>query len=450
MTLQKQGRTGGRTHLTLVLLALIYVFSFIDRNVIAIVLEPIKQEFGVSDTLMGFVSGLAFALLYAGLSLPLGRMADRGANRKNMIAFCCGLWSLATMACGTVTHFWQLLLARMSVAVGEAGGMAPSVSMVSDLYPPERRSVAMSILMLGPHLGLLAAMVAGGWIAQEWGWRAVFLFFGLPGLFLAGLLFLFSRDPGQGVFDRSEGEQVLSKQSAPSFVASFLEIIRVRAFLWVCLASGVAGLTGYGFGIWAPTFMMRQFDLSMAHSGLIFGLISGVMAALGSIGSAVVCDRLTQKDCRWQVRLPLIGVLLSLPFALAFLLWPAEQAVFLGGITVPVAVFFVAGFSFFNSWWPTLSYAAASHLMTSRQRATAAAILNLSVTLLGAGLGPLLVGVLSDVFAGYFPGEGLKYALSATLMLLLVTAAFYVLALTPYGKRIKQLNAAESRVAEAA
>lgn len=168
-----------RTHTTLVLLALVYVFSFIDRNVIAIVMEPIKQEFGASDTMMGLMSGLAFAVLYAGLSLPLGRMADRGVNRRNIIATCCGLWSLATMACGMAQQFWQLMLSRMTVAVGEAGGMAPSVSMVSDLYPPQRRSLAISIMMLGPHIGLLAAMVAGGWIAQEYGWRTVFLWFGV-------------------------------------------------------------------------------------------------------------------------------------------------------------------------------------------------------------------------------------------------------------------------------
>ncbi|MFK0570366.1 MFS transporter [Endozoicomonas sp.] len=128
---ENPARRPWRTHITLILLALIYVFSFIDRNVIAIVLEPIKQEFGASDTMMGLISGLAFAILYGGLSLPLGRMADQGADRRNMIAICCALWSVATMACGMVSHFWQLFLARMSVAVGEAGGMAPSVSMVS-------------------------------------------------------------------------------------------------------------------------------------------------------------------------------------------------------------------------------------------------------------------------------------------------------------------------------
>ncbi|MAD44321.1 MAG: MFS transporter, partial [Oceanospirillaceae bacterium] len=423
-----------RTHTTLVLLALVYVFSFIDRNVIAIVMEPIKQEFGASDTMMGLMSGLAFAVLYAGLSLPLGRMADRGVNRRNIIATCCGLWSLATMACGMAQQFWQLMLSRMTVAVGEAGGMAPSVSMVSDLYPPQRRSLAISIMMLGPHIGLLAAMVAGGWIAQEYGWRTVFLWFGAPGVVLALLLFLFTRDPGRGVYDQKAATLADEKQA--SFFSQFSEIMQVKGFLYVCMACAIAGLAGYGYGIWAPTFMVRSFDMTLAQAGLMFGIASGLFAAVGSIMSAVYCDRLTRIDSRWQIRLPLIGILISLPLGIGFMLWPADAYWQVGELKVPHAILFAAGFSFFNSWWPTLSYAAVSHLMTSRQRATGAAILNLFVTLFGAGLGPLIAGSLSDIFTSLMGSDGLRYALVMTLTLLVFSAFFYVQALTPYKERM--------------
>lgn len=434
-----------RTHVTLILLSLVYVFSFIDRNVIAIVLEPIKQEFGASDTLMGLMSGLAFAVLYAGLSLPLGRMADRGVNRRNMIAICCGLWSFATMACGMAQHFWQLMLSRMTVAIGEAGGMAPSVSMVSDLYPPHRRSLAISILMLGPHIGLLAAMVAGGWMAQEWGWRAVFIWFGAPGLVLALLLFLLSKDPGRGVYDSAAAKSAPKVQGR--FVTEFVAIIQVKGFLWVCLACAVAGLAGYGYGIWAPTFMVRHFEMSLAQAGLTFGLASGIFAAAGSIISALYCDKLTRQDSRWQIKLPLIGVLLSLPLGIGFLLWPAEAYWLVGDFKVPQAILFAAGFSFFNSWWPTLSYAAVSHLMTSHQRASGAAILNLFVTLFGAGLGPLVAGSLSDGFTQLLGSDGLKYALVATLSLLIFCAFFYYRALAPYHARMQELRVDASATA---
>ena len=429
-----------RTHSTLVLLALVYVFSFIDRNVIAIVLQPIKEEFGASDTLMGLLTGLAFAILYAGLSLPLGRMVDRGANRRNIIAVCCGLWSVATMACGMVNHFWQLMLARMSVAIGEAGGMAPSISMVSDLYPPQRRSLAISVLMLGPHIGLLAAMVAGGYIAQEYGWRSVFLWFGAPGVVLALLLFMVSKDPGHGVYDRQSEKATQASTPQTPFLKQMAEILKVKGFLWIAFACAMAGMAGYGYGIWVPTFMVRNYDMSLAHAGISFGLAGGIFAAAGSIFSGLYCDKLAKKDPSWQVRLPMIGILISLPMGVAFMLWPADAFWILGSVKVPHAIVFAALFSFFNSWWASLSYAAVSHLMTSRQRATGAATLNLFLTMFGAGFGPLLTGTLSDVFAINFGDDGLKLALVATLMLLFISAYCYFKAAKPYNARLQELG----------
>ncbi|WP_067517035.1 spinster family MFS transporter [Endozoicomonas ascidiicola] len=438
-------RPAWRTHLTLVLLALIYVFSFIDRNVIAIVLEPIKQEFGASDTMMGLISGLAFAILYGGLSLPLGRLADQGADRRNMIAICCSLWSLATMACGMVGQFWQLFIARMSVAVGEAGGMAPSVSMVSDLYPKERRSLAISVLMMGPHIGVLAAMVLGGWIAQEFGWRYVFIIFGAPGIVLALALRLIARDPGRGGVNNPQSQAAALNNEENAHKTPFIEqlkiICRIPGFLPISLGAAAAGMAGYSFGIWTPTFMVRNWDMSLAQAGLIFGLSSGVLAVIGSTFSGWYCDRLTKKDVRWQVRLPLIGLLISLPFALAFLLWPAEKSFSLGGYLLPQAIIFAALFSFFNSWWPTLTYAAISHVTTDRQRATGAAVLNLLITLFGAGLGPLTTGILSDQLSGTFGDDGLKYALACTtLVLFTLSVVFYKLALKPYKQRMADLQ----------
>ena len=334
------------------------------------------------------------------------------------------------MACGMVQQFWQLLIARMSVAVGEAGGMAPSVSMVSDLYPKERRSLVISILLLGPHLGLLAAMVLGGWIAQEYGWRYVFYVFGAPGVVLALLLWLIGRDP-RG-----------SKAVAPvtqSFVAQMSELLKIPGFLPLCSACAVAGMAGYGYGIWAPTFMVRNWQMSLAEAGLIFGIVSGVLAVLGSLFSALLCDHLSRQDSRWQIRLPLLGVLLGLPCGIAFLLWPKAAWWSIGGIAVPHAMAFAAAFSFFSSWWPTLSYAAVSHLTGDSQRATGAAVLNLFITLFGAGLGPLLTGLLSDVFAHTQGENGLRYGLAVTLATLLLSVLFYALAVAPYRRRMQAL-----------
>ncbi|MDN3653799.1 MFS transporter [Thalassotalea ponticola] len=434
---QTEPRVNWRTHFTLLLLALIYVFSFIDRNVIAIVMEPIRQEFGVSDSVMGFLSGLAFASLYALISLPMGQLADKGVNRRNIIAICCSLWSLATVACGAVAQFWQLVIARMTVAVGEAGGMAPSVSMVSDLYPKNRRSLAISVMMLGPHIGLLAAMVAGGYIAQEYGWRYVFYIFGAPGLLLAALLWLFTKDPRQ---QRQQAAPVKTAEDSLSLVKRLGLIIKIPGMFWLCTASGFAGLAGYGFGIWVPSFMVRHWDISLTIAGLSFGLASGVFAAVGSIFSGWYCDKRSQSDKRWQLWLPIIGIVISFPFGLAFLFSPADAMWQIGSIAVPSAMLFVVFFSFFNSWWPTLSYAAVSHLTTDKQRATGAAVLNLFVTLCGAGIGPFLTGVLSDVFSSHGEAQGLAIGLAITLCFFLVAAACYALGVNGYARRVTQLQ----------
>jgi MFS family permease len=421
------------------LLAMIYIFSYIDRNLIAIVLEPIKQEFGVSDTVMGAVSGLAFAVLYSAFSFPLSRMADTGTNRRNIIAVCCGLWSIATVASGLVTQFWQFVVARMTVAIGEAGGTSPSISMVSDLYPPEKRSFAISLYMIGPNVGLLAAMALGGWIAQEHGWRSVFIYFGAPGLLLALLLYIFGRDPGLGIFD-TPAESKARKQPQGKFFNDLREIIKIKGFLLICMGTAVAGMVGYGYAIWVPTFMVRNFDMPLSQAGLTFGIASGVFATFGTIFSGYFCDKLTRKDSRWQLRMPAIGVLISIPLGFAFVLWPTDAFWQLGSIKVPHAILFAAGFSFFNCWWPTLSYAAISHLVTSRQRATSMAVLGLFLTFFGAGIGPLLTGTLSDVFSAGSDGEGLLTALLIMLSLLTLSSWFYYRATSPYQQHISELQ----------
>ncbi|MDG1921856.1 MAG: MFS transporter [Glaciecola sp.] len=420
-----------RTRITLFLLALIYVFSYIDRNLIAIVIEPIKQEFGVSDTVMGAVSGLAFAVLYSVFSFPLSRLADSGVNRKSIVAVCCGLWSLATMASGMVGQFWQFVIFRMTVAIGEAGGTSPSISMVSDLYPPHKRSFAISLYMLGPHIGLLAAMALGGWIAQEFGWRAVFIFFGAPGIVIALLLYVFGRDPGMGVYD-TEAEKQVRLQPQGKFFNDLRDIIKIKGFLYICMGTAVAGMVGYGYGIWAPTFMVRNFDMTLAHAGLSFGLASGVFAAVGSMFSGYYCDKLCRTNTRWQLRMPVIGVLLSIPFGYGFLFWPADAIWQLGSVKIPHAIIFAAGFSFFNSWWPTLAFAAVSKLVNSKQRATSIAMLALFLTLFGAGIGPLLTGTFSDLFSQTDAGEGLQYAILLMLIMLVLSALFYHKAIAPY------------------
>jgi MFS family permease len=423
-----------RSHLSLALLALVYIFSFIDRQVLSILIEPIKREFGASDTHMGLLSGLAFGVLYAVLGVPVGRLADR-RDRRTIVAVCCGLWSLATLACGLATQFWQLLLARMSVAVGEAGGMAPSISIVSDLYPKHRRSMAISLFMMGPHFGALLGLALGGWIAQHHGWRATFLWFGTPGIVLGLLVWLLVREPRRGQYDGAMGPAV-----AEPMLRQVGRLLGLPAFRHLALACGIAGVAGYGYGIWSPSFLVRSHGMDIAHAGLLYGVASGIGAIAGAVFCGWLCDRLVQRDMRWQLGLPLTGVALSLPLALGFFLWPAGGHWMLGELRVPHAMAFALGFAFFASWWPPLSYSAVSHMVSPAERSLAAALLNFFITLFGVGAGPLVTGSLSDALTPLYGSEGLRYALVGAVSLLVPTLLFMALAIEPYRQRVCHLG----------
>jgi predicted MFS family arabinose efflux permease len=427
-----------RTHLSLALLALVYIFSVIDRQIIAILMEPIKNEFGASDTQMGLLSGLAFGLFYAALGVPVGKLSDK-YNRRMIVAVCCSLWSLATVACGFAGQFWQLLLSRMSVAIGEAGGMAPSISLVSDLYPPKQRSTVISLFMTGPNLAVVIGLSLGGWIAQQYGWRATFLFFGVPGIVLGLLVWWLVKEPIRGGFDQPV---VQSEPLAPaeSLWKQIYRLLQIPAFRRVAFACGIAGLAGYAYGVWTPSFLVRTHGLSLAHAGLMFGFASGFGALVGGLFSGWLCDRLVQRDVRWQVGLPMLGVLISLPCAVAFLLWPAEGYWAWAGLKIPHAMAFSIAFGFFGSWWPSLSYSAISHMVRSSERGVAAALLNFFITLFGIGVGPLLTGVISDLLTPSLGAQALRWSLVAVMLLLIPTALLLGMSLKAYRQQWNLMN----------
>ena len=436
-----------RTHLSLALLALVYIFSVIDRQVIAILIQPIKTEFGATDTQMGLLSGLAFGLFYAALGVPVGKLADR-YNRSLIVAVCCSLWSVATLACGLATQFWQLFLARLSVAIGEAGGMAPSISVVSDLYPPRQRSMVISLFMTGPHLAVVIGLALGGWIAQQYGWRATFIFFGAPGIVLGLLVWLFVKEPVRGGFDAplppvtpaANATTTDKPVATESLWRQVLRLMTIPAFRWVGLACGMAGLAGYAYGVWTPSFLVRTHGLSLAHAGLMFGVASGFGALAGGLSSGWLCDRLVTRDVRWQLGLPLIGVLVSIPCAIAFLLWPASGYWQMGPLMVPHAMLFASIFGFFASWWPSLSYSAISHMVRASERGVAAALLNFFITLFGIGMGPLLTGVLSDLLTPMLGLQALRWSLVCVMLLMIPTAILLGMALKPYRDQLAQLG----------
>ncbi|MDN7141358.1 MFS transporter [Pseudomonas sp. JQ170] len=420
-----------RTHYALFVLAAIYVFNYIDRQLMAILIEPVKLEFGISDTGIGLLSGVTFAVFYTLFGFPLGRLSDR-IGRKPVIALSCIAWSLMTMLCGVAGSFLMLVLARIGVAVGEAGGTAPSVAMVSDLYPARRRSTALAVLMLGSSLGAIVGLGLGGWIAQHHGWRLAFLLIGAPGIFLGLLLLLTVRTPKTAPVPAH-----LVATQHEGWLKTLQELMKTPSFLWLVLTGGAAAIAGYAIGTWSPSFLIRSHGLNIQQAGFLVGVVGGTGSTLGTLVCGIVTDRMARRDVGWQIGVPLLGTLISIPFALAYFLWPQGTAFQIGSIDVPTAFLFYSVFGFFGVWWATPCLGAITHLFPATRLAQATAIFVMSMTLLGVGVGPLLIGMLSDFFLPTLGAESLRYALAASVSMLALAAIFLALALPGYRRQLK-------------
>lgn len=409
----------------LCVLTLGYIFNFIDRQVMTILLEPIKAEFGATDTLMGLLTGLAFALFYATLGVPMARLADRW-SRRNVLAISMAVWSGMTALCATATSFGQLALYRIGVGVGEAGGTPPSQSLLADIFPPAQRSLAQGVLASGTNIAVLVGLFGGALLADAYGWRNVFWIFGVPGVALAVLIRLTVREPVREI-------RVVEEDG--SLWSAIQRISALPGFPAIALAVGMTAVSGYGLGVWSPSFMIRVHGLSLVDAGLYLGLIGVFGGILGTLLSAILVDRLAQQDARWQLRLPMIGVLISIPTQTLFLLWPAEHLWMLGDRPFPVALVFMFFSAIFASFWIAPSYAAVQNLVPAHWRTQAAALLLFILNLLGMGLGPLVVGWLSDVYGG-LGDVSIRYALLSSLIFCAAGAYAFSRAKDPYAQAV--------------
>ena len=398
----------------LALLTLGYVYNFVDRQVMTILIEPIKTEFGATDTQMGLLSGLAFALFYATLGIPVARLADRW-SRRNVLAISMTTLSSVTALCATATGFRHLVLLRIGVGIGEAGGTPPSQSLLADYFPREA-AFAQGILATAPNIGILVGLFGGAVIAEAYGWRSVFLVFGIPGVLLAILIQLTVREPLK--------VSVPEGQAQAGLFAALGNIFRLPSFAHIMLGVGFTGIAGYGLGVWSPSFLVRVHDMSLVDAGLYLGLIGVFGGGLGTISSGLLVDRLARHDKRWQLWLPAICIFLALPSQLAFLLWPVDLWLIMGTIDVPFALVFMGLSAVFASF-DRPSYAAVQNLVPQYWRTQASALMLLAINLLGMGLGPLLVGALSDSFSHYGT-DSVRYGLSIGVSLSLIGGFAYI------------------------
>ena len=417
----------------LALLTLGYVFNFVDRQVMTILIEPIKTEFGATDTQMGLLSGLAFALFYATLGIPVARLADRW-SRRNVLAISMTTWSAITALCATATGFWHLLLLRIGVGIGEAGGTPPSQSLLADYFPPEKRAFAQGVLATAPNIGILVGLFGGALIAEAYGWRLVFLIFGIPGVLLAVLIQLTIKEPPKVREAQSQVDQGL--------FSALGRIVRLPSFTHIMVGVGFTGIAGYGLGVWSPSFLVRVHGMSLVDAGLYLGLIGVFGGGFGTIFSGLLVDALARRDARWQLWVPAIGIFIALPTQLAFLLWPVDHRLVVGGaIDIPFALIFMGLSAIFASFWIAPSYAAVQNLVPQYWRTQASALMLLAINLLGMGLGPLLVGLLSDALIGYGT-ESVRYALAIGVSFSVVGGIAYIRGSRAYAQEVGAVRVA--------
>lgn len=375
-------------------LALVLVINAADRQILTVLLEPIKHEFDVSDAQLGLLTGAASVLFYATLGLPVAWLADRW-DRRRMLAIAVVVWSGMTALCGSAASFWQLALARAGVGAGEAGGGPPMQSLLADYYEPQGRARPFAALTLAGTVGSLAGLTAAGWVAQRYGWRTAFYVAGAPGLLVAIAVQWGLDEP------RRIGSWGPLRNGEP-IAATIRSLASNTSYVLILAASVVYGLVAFGALVFIPSFLVRTHGLTIAEAGARFGLIATAGAVIGTVGGGWLADRLARRGIAWLGWFPAIGMLLA---------WPIHIVAFLSASLPVCLTMLFSGALVLSAVIP--SQTSAFHAVCgSPRRAMAVAVMGLCSTLLSGGLGPLFAGALSDAFlVRYGPAQGLRYAL---------------------------------------
>lgn len=384
----------GRNYV-LFILFLFYTFNFIDRQILVILQESIKADLDLKDYQLGLLTGFSFAIFYVTAGIPIARLADR-SNRRNIMAFSLTLWSGMTALSGLVTSYGQLVLARVGVGIGEAGCSPPAHSMISDMYGRKERSTALSIYSTGIYFGILLGFLIGGYVSEYYDWRTTFLIVGIPGIGLAAIMMLTVREP---LRRQHENQAAVSAMSLKDSLRIFFQ---KRSFRYFALGCAMAGFVAYGTGNFMPSYLARSHGMSNGEIGLWLSLINGIGGMIGTFFGGYLSDKYGATDKRWFLWIPAIGGLLSFPLYLwVFLTSNTDLMLWVMPLPFILATFYLG---------PCI---ACAHMVVSpAQRAMASAVLFFVLNLIGLGLGPVIIGGISDILAvTYGETEGLRYAL---------------------------------------
>jgi len=405
--------TAGARRYAMLILAVVYMFNFIDRQILAILLPAIRDEFQVGDTILGLLTGTAFALFYVTLGIPIAQVADKW-NRRNLVAAALAIWSGMTALSGLAGNIWQLTLARIGVGIGEAGCSPPAHSMISDYYPPEQRSIAMGFYTLGISTGIMFAYLAGGWVVENYGWRQAFFIVGIPGLILAVIVRFTVVEPQRGA-----SEKRVDSGSRPTMLEVLTFLRARRSFIHMGVAAGLSSFVGYAVVNFFPSYVVRSFGMGLAELGFWLGIIVGIAGGVGYFGGGVIADKLGRESRRKSFNFLALASLVSMLFYVTvFLAQSSGWALVMLVLPTGLANFYLA-----------TVLAQAQSLVSLRMRAVASALVLLLINIIGLACGPLLTGMLSDALQPSFGVESIRYSLLIVCVLILPWAAWhYVLA----------------------
>ncbi len=393
-------------------LTLVYIFNFIDRQIISVLQEPMRVELGLSDTQLGLLQGLTFALFYVTMGIPLARWADVGV-RRNVVALAVGTWSVMTALCGVAQNFVHLLVARIGVGIGEAGGSPPSHSIISDLFPPGRRALPLAVNSSGITFGVFVAYVFGAWVSDNFGWRVVFIALGIPGVLLALFVLFTVGEPPRGQFDGPDGDH-----HPPSMLSVIKQLFASKTFVHLSLAAAMHAFVGYGVAAFLVSHYVRSFAIpvdDISRVALPLGFIIGLGGMVGNFMGGYLSDRMSPRDARWAMWIPAIANVLTVPFAAVAIL-SRDFYFSLAMYVIPLTFAYIY-------LGPTLATTHA--LVQPRMRAMASAVLFFIVNLIGLGFGPTMVGAISDALIPGYGTDSLRYAIVLTFLFNIWSAVHY-------------------------
>ena len=408
-----------RGTLAILVLVLVSTVNAIDRQLPFILVDPIKAELGLSDTQVGLMAGLAFAVVYSFAGLPLARLADRGSPRRVLVASL-AIWSLATAVTGGAQNFIQLILCRIGVAASEAGSMPAAHALIARTFPTSRRAAIVAAFSLGVPIGSTLGLALGGWINDVANWRSAFFIVGLPGLLIAAGAMIVLPPLGQRASAIHPG--------TPSFPQSIRRLLAFRSFRHLAAASSLFACGSYGLNVFAPAFLIRTHNLSTAAAGVGVGLAFGIGGGIGTFAGGLLGDRLGRRNAAWRAGVPAIGQFLCIPLALSA--WLADDATL---SIVLLSTVYLCGLLYFA---PT--FAAIQYLVPDSGRAMASAVLLFCLTLVGSSIGPMAIGWASDRLAPIYGQMSLRYAMCLMAVTMFWSGVHFMLAARALAKDINR------------